>query len=72
MKAANAFHGFQQSHFPRKVNGYTFELLNNGLIYMAGRDRFYRPVIVLNGWKINTFEPKPTEEDLITMALFYM
>ena len=51
------------------MNGKVFEMLNNGLIYFAGRDRFYRPVCVFNGWKINSFNP--TADELITTILFF-
>ena len=52
------------------VNGRIFELLNQGFMYIAGRDRFFRPIVVVNAYMINSLDPQPTEDDLITVALF--
>ena len=36
--------------FPVEVNSRVFEFLNSGLVYIAGRDRSYRPIIA---WDVN-------------------
>lgn len=33
---------------PLQVSSKTFELLNNGLLYLQGRDRNYRPILTIN------------------------
>ena len=68
--ASQDFLAYQIQNFPRIVNQRIFELLNQGFMYVAGRDRFYRPIVVVNGYMINTLDPQPTEDDLITCALF--
>ena len=63
------FFDWQKANYPRQVGGSIFELLNKGFIYVCGRDRFYRPILVINAYMIHTLDP--SVEDLITLVLFY-
>ena len=65
------FFDWQKTNYPRAVTGNIFDILNKGFIYVCGRDRFYRPIIVINGYMMNTLDPEPSTEELITTFLFY-
>ena len=46
-----------------------FEMLSKGYSYVCGRDKFYRPIFVINGYMINEFNP--TVEDMVTITLWF-
>lgn len=53
-------------NFPLKITAKSFELLNNGFVYVSGRDRLYRPVVVTRPRVFNEMpDPKPTQEELL-------
>ena len=43
-------------------------LLDQGLVYVSGRDRCYRPIVYISVQKIFNLKPQPTAEELITLA----
>ena len=52
------------SKLPIKVTHKTFELMNNGLTYICGRDRLYRPIVVTRPAVYNNMpHPQPTVEE---------
>lgn len=57
------------SSFPYRVGPNQFDLLNMGVIELLGRDRNYRPVLLVNIWKFDEMPEKPTAETTITTAL---
>lgn len=56
-------------HFPFKITKRAFDLLDNGFMYVCGRDRLYRPIIVLKYSVITQTQPLPQPEDVIGAAL---
>ena len=53
---------------PVKVTHRVFELINNGVLYVAGRDRHYRPIVVFQPRVIFQMDPQPTPDELIAAA----
>ena len=39
-----------------------------GVMYIAGRDRNYRPIIVTQIHLMNSMDPQPSNEDLVGMV----
>ena len=52
---------------PRLINDPVYDLIRKGFMYIAGRDKKFRPVLVFNGWMINRLDPRPTPEDVISV-----
>ena len=50
------------------MNSKVYDLIQKGFIYIAGRDRNYRPVVVFNASLFNTLLPDP--EDVTSAHLF--
>jgi len=46
-----------------------FDLLSSGFLYIAGRDRMYRPIICLRSKRILDMNPFPTGDDIVTAVL---
>ena len=69
--ATMEFWAFQKKYYQREISSNIFELLNTGFIYVCGRDKFYRPIVVINGYMMNSLNPDPSEDDLITSFLFF-
>jgi hypothetical protein len=46
-----------------------YELVSSGFMYIAGRDRCYRPVICLRSHVIQSMDPLPAGEDIIAATL---
>jgi hypothetical protein len=44
---------YQIENFPYKISSGVFDLLNQGVMYIAGRDRHYRPIVVVRQYLIN-------------------
>ena len=63
---------FINEQLPYKVSTGVFELLNNGFIYICGRDRFYRPIMVVRQAVLNSLPEPPSEQDLIGCAMIMM
>ena len=63
---------WQGAKLPMNVSGRVFELLNLGFIYICGRDRFYRPIIVVRSPVIAQMMEQPTEDDMVTAAMIVM
>ena len=59
---------FRLQKMPRVMNDEVYQLIRKGFIYIAGRDRFYRPIIVFNASMYNTLLPDP--EDVTSAHLF--
>lgn len=62
-----------RKEFPVEINSRVFEFLNSGLVYIAGRDRNYRPIIA---WNVKLIiDTKPTLPEgcaCIVLLLEYM
>lgn len=46
-------------------------LLKSGIIYLNGRDKHYRPILIVKAEKFMQMKPVPNNEDLITLALWF-
>jgi hypothetical protein len=46
-------------------------LLQGGSIYLNGRDKHYRPILIVKAEKFMKIMPVPAIEDLITLALWF-
>jgi len=46
----------------------TFDLINNGFIHVCGRDRLYRPVIVVKFRVLIDIKPMPHPNEVIAAA----
>ena len=71
-KTYNAIVGKKQlmdEKFPFHITKRAFELLDNGMMYICGRDRLYRPIIVLRYSVITQMRPLPEPQDVIGAAL---
>lgn len=55
--------------FPYRVGPTEFDLLNSGILEVLGRDRNYRPILLVRAWKIDAMDVKPTPETMIATAL---
>lgn len=55
--------------FPVIVNSNVFNLLNSGFIYVCGRDRLFRPIIVMRVHVLNEMHLTP-EVDEVIAAIF--
>ena len=55
--------------FPYRIGPTEFDMLNSGMIELLGRDRNYRPVLLVRAWKIDAMEEKPSPEVMISTAL---
>jgi hypothetical protein len=54
------------------VNNHVFNLINSGMLYIQGRDRHYRPILVLRPSVIFKMNPLPTNDDLIAATCMIM
>ena len=68
-KASVARINYMNESLPRMVNPVSFELLNRGFLYICGRDRNYRPILVNNGWIARTLPELPSVEDIISTCM---
>jgi hypothetical protein len=53
----------------------TLRILNSGCFYIAGRDKFFRPTVVIDGGilaKINKDDPTALEGDLFKEIWFFL
>ena len=55
---------------PVKVDNLVFELLSKGFMYVAGRDRHLRPILVNRPGVLNSLPQMPTPEETIKCLLF--
>lgn len=60
---------FVNTKLPARVGPGTFELLNMGVFEILGRDRSYRPIFMVNIWKLDQLPVKPEPEVMIATAL---
>lgn len=63
---------FRTGRFPMHVNSKIFDLVTSGYLYIQGRDRFYRPLIILYPKKVLDMKPVPSNDELITSTLQIM
>jgi hypothetical protein len=47
-----------------------FDILSSGFLYIAGRDRMYRPILCLRSKQILNMVPFPSGEDIVTELIF--
>ena len=57
---------------PIMVNNNVFNLINSGMLYIQGRDRHFRPILVLRPSVIFKMNPLPTNDDLIAATCIIM
>ena len=55
--------------FPFKITKRVFELLEMGLIHISGRDRLYRPIMIIRYNILLQTKPMPEVEEVIGVAL---
>jgi hypothetical protein len=55
--------------FPVTITKGVFELLSTGFLYIAGRDRMFRPILVLKSKRILEMNPFPKGEDIVNATL---
>ena len=60
---------FCNTTFPVTVNKVVFDLLSQGYLYIAGRDRMYRPILILRSKVLLDLAAFPTAEDIVTAVL---
>jgi len=54
---------------PFKVTDNTFQLINNGFMYIAGRDRLFRPILIIRYSVLAKMKPHPPIDDIIAVAI---
>lgn len=54
-----------QSKYPFQIDRINFELLDKGLMYVAGRDRNYRPVIVVRPGVLDIMPELPSNDKMM-------
>lgn len=55
--------------FAFPITSKSFELINNGFMYICGRDRLYRPILIMKYNVIQMSDEYPEPEDVIGAAL---
>ena len=53
---------------PLKVNQKVHDIIQAGFVYIGGRDRFYRPVLIIRAARLLAQSPTPNE----AIAAIYM
>ena len=64
-KALNVRLNFLNERLPLKVSPVVFDLIQKGFIYVCGRDRQYRPIVVMNGWISRTLPELPAIDEIL-------
>lgn len=59
------------SKFPYSVGPSMFELLTSGVFELVGRDKCYRPILLINLGMLDELAEKPTVETMITTVMIY-
>ena len=65
-----ATHQFEADNFPMEVTENVKRLIDEGVMYIFGRDKFFRPLYVLSLSKLLLLNPASEPSDLI--KLIYM
>ena len=60
---------FYSREFPLKVNDQVLHIIQQGAVYIAGRDKCMRPVLVADFGILNNMKPYPDVKDTITAAM---
>lgn len=55
-----------------KLNTNVLDLLKNGIIYVCGRDKMLRPLVVLNVSVLLAMKPAPSTNDLTGAFVFFV
>ena len=59
---------FRTQKFPIKVNDRIIKLLMDGVLYIYGRDKCFRPLVYVNAGKIDAIKKQYTSEDFISLG----
>ena len=57
---------------PPVLNDASAQLINSGFIYVHGRDRFFRPMLIINPRRLLQFKGRIGEEDVIRATVFLL
>ena len=58
--------------FPLKVNAKVFEIINQGFIYICGRDKQFRPIMIIQPAVVfSQMVPNPPLEDVLAAQQIY-
>lgn len=63
---------FQIEKLPILIDPVVFDLFNQGFLYICGRDRHYRPILVTNPWLLLKQPEMPSDEQVIACAMIVM
>ena len=64
-----ASHQFEAENFPYKIREGVRTMIEQGIFYLAGRDKCFRPVYVCQISKLLQMKPPPEPEDIIAMII---
>ena len=57
-------------NFPMRFTSTVEKMLKDGVFYLCGRDKNFRPIVCINAHKIQSMNPQPETHDVITLSLF--
>lgn len=60
---------YEVEQFPIKVADSVRRIIDNGVIYVSGRDRFYRPIYITRVSKLQALDPQPSDEDVVNVLI---
>ena len=56
-------------NLPKNVTGNVTRLMEQGIIYISGRDKYYRPILHVTADKLFNMNPPCTVEEVQTLAI---
>ncbi len=63
---------WRKTYFPFSITNKASEILNNGFIYVHGRDIYFRPIIVINARYYVNNMTKYTYDDWLCCVIYFM
>ena len=60
---------WQMENLPKNVTGNVTRLMEQGIIYISGRDKYYRPILHVEVQKLFNMNPPCTVEEVQTLAI---
>ena len=63
---------WREKSLPAVLNDASARLINSGFLYVHGRDRFFRPMLIINPRRLLQFKGIVGDEDVIRATVFLL